>query len=208
MTAAHSRSPSLSGKGESTRRESRRRSSRKSSTGTSLATLLIKDRTRINLPSERAIHTKRDPAQHSVRPLITHINIVHKRVAGLRGLAEQEILLVGRQGLRVGDVGRVALHGRDERLVKVNLADVRGRRGMDGAVGVCLSVGVHHDVDVRGPAHVVAWEEGVERDGAVVVGHLETAEEGRIPVGLIAVAVAVDGDARVDAGGVAVCQKC
>lgn len=54
-------------------------------------------------------------------------------------------------------------------------------------------------MDVGSTAGIVAGEDSLELDDTVLVGLLETAEEGRVEVGLvIAVAVSVGDDTRVD----------
>lgn len=92
---------------------------------------------------------------------------MHKRIPDRGALRQQEILGVRRQHLLVGRVRRQRRHARDEVLVKVDLADVRGRGAHERAVGGGRRVGVHHDVDVGCAAGVVPREEGFEEGDAV-----------------------------------------
>lgn len=70
-------------------------------------------------------------------------------------------------------------------------------------------MGVEDEVDVRRAADVVSWECRCKLGRAVGVGGLDSAVEGGVYVAGVGVAGAVeDGDdARVDTGGVAVCQS-
>jgi hypothetical protein len=103
-------------------------------------------------------------------------------VAGGKTVEQEEVLLVGGDGLGVGVVGRVDLDGVAEVLVKVELADVVGGQVVDGAVVAGGGVGVDGDVNVLGAARVVTGVGGQELDGAVLVGQLEAAEEGVVQV--------------------------
>lgn len=76
--------------------------------------------------------------------------------------------------------------------------------GVEAADGVVLEDlglvgGVGEDVDVGGAAGVVAGEDGLELGDTLLVGLLETTEEGCVEVGLvIGVAIAAGGNTRVD----------
>lgn len=67
-----------------------------------------------------------------------------------------------------------------------------------GAVHVVGAVGVDSHVDVDGSAGVVAGEDGLELDEAVIVGGLKTAKEGGVQVAVVGFEVAAGRDARVD----------
>lgn len=76
--------------------------------------------------------------------------------------------------------------------------------GVEAADGVVLEDlglvgGVREDVDVGGPASVVAGEDGLELGDTFLVGLLETTEEGCVEVGLVVgVAVTAGGNTGVD----------
>lgn len=90
-------------------------------------------------------------------------------------------------------------------MVEEDLADVRGGSATVGAVAEDGAVEVSQDVDVGGTAGVVTWEDGGELGDTVILGGLETTEEGGVDVrGVRAVTVAACDNAGVDTGGVAV----
>ena len=154
------------------------------------------------------IDAEAQPAEQAVFDRVAEEDVLHEGVARGGLLGEDGVLRVGGQGLGVGRVGGSGLDAGDEVLVEEGLPDVADVGGVDeGAVGEGGGVGVHHDVDVRRAARVVAREEGVELRRAVGVGLLHAAEEGGVDVGRVAVAVAVGHHARVDARRVAVCDK-
>jgi hypothetical protein len=104
-----------------------------------------------------------------------------------------------------GVVGVGGLDLGDEVLVVEELANVRDVAAGQGAVLEQAGADVGDDVDVGGAARVVTGEEGAERGHAVLVGGLDAAGKGLVQVGgVVAVAVAVVLDARVDTGRVAV----
>lgn len=104
----------------------------------------------------------------------------------------------------VGVVGLELLDGGDEVLVEEDLTDPVGVGGVEAADGVvledlCLVGGVGEDVDVGGAAGVVAGEDSLELGDTLLVGLLETTEEGGVEVGVVVgVAVAAGGNTGVD----------
>lgn len=73
-----------------------------------------------------------------------------------------------------------------------------------GAVGLGGGVRVDGEMDMVGPAGVVARHQGVEGRHSDVIGQLDAAEEGSVQVGEIGgrVSVALSGDTAVDTSGV------
>lgn len=82
---------------------------------------------------------------------------------------------------------------------------MRGGSATVGAVAEDGAVEVSEDVDVGSAAGVVTREDGGKLGNTVVLGGLETTEEGIVDVGSIGgVTVAACDNSGVDTGGVAV----
>lgn len=207
-TRGSSGSRATSTTGKSTARESTRMSAAGSTTtgvGVGDSALLVERSSRADGLAQAGIDAEAQPAEQTVLDGVAEEDVLHERVTCLGLLAEDAVLLVGRQLLGVDRVDARGLDLGDEVLVEEGLADVADVGGVDeGAVVEGRGVGVDQDVDVGGPARVVAREERFERCRAVGVGLLHAAEEGGVDVGRVTVAVAAGHDARVDAGRVAV----
>lgn len=131
-----------------------------------------------------------------------------------RGTRVQAVFGVGGsvEGLEVVRVGAELVDLVEEILLEEELANVLNLAlGEAGTVG---DVGLDRDVDVRGSGDVVAGEECQELNHALVVGDLDSAQEGIVVCRAIVASrhavvergrVGVDaGEARVGAGSVAV----
>ena len=177
---------------------------RAASVGVSNAAALVEGSGGRNGAGEGGVDAEADPAEQTLGDGRAEVDVVDDGVADLRALLEEHVLGVEGVRLGVGVVDGLGLDFGDEVLVEVDLADVRGRVGLDRVVGEHGRVDVHHDVDMVGATGVVTREEGFELGDAVGVGLLETAEEGGVQVGGVTVAVPAGGDAGVDACGVAV----
>ena len=197
--------------GEASRRETARgrtAGATAASIGVGLAARLVERRSGADLLAQGCVDAKCQPRQKTVLDRVAQQDVRHEGVAGLGLLGQDAVLGVGGERLRVGGVDGGGLDFGDQVLVEEHLADVRGGRVDERVVREGRRVQVHHDVDVRRAARVVAREQCVELRNAVGVGGLHAAEEGCVQVGRVAgrVAVAAGGDAGVDSGGVAVCE--
>lgn len=152
------------------------------------------------------VDAKAQPRQQTFANSIAKQNVVHDGVTRSLLLLEDAVLGIGRQRLGVGSIHALELDRVNEVLVEEHLADVGSLKVDEGAVGEGLSVQVHHDVDVRGAARVVAREERRELNDAVLVSRLDAAQPRVVDVGRVrgSHAVALGRDAAVDTGGVAV----
>lgn len=175
------------------------------------------------------VDTEADPGQKTVGDIVTKEDVLLRcqhfshwfqrgmhvgeaylddGVAGRKTVEQEEVLLVGGDGLGVGVVGGVDLDGVAQVLVKVQLADVVGGQVVDGAVVAGGGVGVDGDVDVLGTARVVTGVGGQELDGTVVVGELEPTEESVVQVLGGLGEVATRANTSVDTSRVAVFFSC
>ncbi|KUI61551.1 hypothetical protein VP1G_11287 [Cytospora mali] len=134
-----------------------------------------------------SIDTDLDPSKQAISNVITKVDKLRERVEGLRGLNDRpHVLVVAGDGHGVGVVREGSLDGGAEVLGEEELADVGDglvEHG-DGAVGQDGGVGVGQQVGVRGPALVVARDDGLEGDNALVVRDLHAAEEGAVDAAL------------------------
>lgn len=160
----------------------------------------------------RGVNSDSDVANETVLQAVAELGDVNDSGVSIAvGRAEQRVLGVGRavQGQLVCGVGAEVVHVLQEVLVEEELADVldRGLR-----VGRAVrDVGLSGDVDMGSPCYVVAGESGQELDHAVVVGDLDTAQEGLV-VGCAVIALGpavqeLDG-IRVDTGEGGVAAGC
>ncbi|KIH92579.1 hypothetical protein SPBR_02338 [Sporothrix brasiliensis 5110] len=156
----------------------------------------------IRVVVERRVDAQLDPGQEAVGRVgvVAHKDILDKGIVGRRGRkAGEEVLGIGGQGHGVGVVRRRLLDLVDQGLVEKELRNVR-----DGAARVRLvrrgqrGADVGGNMLVRGPAQVVAGEDGVKGDDALGIAHLDPAQERRVEA-----ALARGGHARVGARGVA-----
>lgn len=174
------------------------------------------------------VDTEADPGQETVGDIVTEEDVLSRckhfyrfqralhsgaaylddGIAGRKTIEQEEVLLVGGDGLGVGVVGGVDLNGVAQVLVKVELADVVGGQVVDGAVVAGGGVGVDGDVDVLGAARVVTGVGGQELDGTVVVGELESTEESVVQVLGGLGEVATRANTSVDTSRVAVFVPC
>lgn len=155
----------------------------------------------IGLVVGRGVDTNLDPGEETVGDILAQVDELGEGVVGLVGLEDgPHVLGVGGDLDGVGVVGGEFLDGLAQRLRPEELADV-GDGSIpdgDGAIGHQGRVCVRQQVGVDGTALVVAGEDGLELDDTVVVGELDTTEEGGVQAGLAGL------DAGVDTGGVAV----
>lgn len=132
----------------------------------------------------------RGPSKDTVLGLVTEEDVLDEGVDGVGFLGEDVVVGVGGELLGVGVVGLELLDGGDEVLVEEDLTDPVGVRGVEAADGVVLEDlglvgGVGEDVDVGSTTGVVTGEDGLELRNTILVGLLETTEEGRVEVGLV-----------------------
>lgn len=123
------------------------------------------------------VQRNRDPRQQAILNVVRQLHILHKRVIVRRGLLQHPPVQLPRCELDGVGVVRVGgLDGVDERVVEVQLTDVQRRAGRVRVVGLQCHVGLHHDVQVRHAAFIVAGEQGVEaRHALFVVSELDAA---------------------------------
>ena len=120
------------------------------------ATILVNRRRRRNLTIGSRINTNADPRHDAVRDIIAELHPLDERIHVRGLLAQDRVVGVEREVLRVGVVGRGGFDEGDQGLVEEDLADVGGVGGRvaleEGAVGADERfVGVVcEDVDVRG----------------------------------------------------------
>lgn len=172
------------------------------------ATGLVVEDSRSDGPALGGVDTERDPGKETISQLVTEVGELVERVHTLgSGLLGQDAVvgvggdLLGVIGVRVDFVSSV-----DQVLVEEGLTDMAGADIVaEGAVLVDSDVGVDQDVNVGSTAGVVTGEDGVKLGHTIVVGLLDTTEEGLVNIGSIAgVTVAFGHNTGVDAGGVAV----
>lgn len=142
----------------------------------------------------------RDPGQQTVREVATELHVLDVGVVVVGGLLEHPAVDLPAGELDGVGVVRVRrLDGVDERVFKVDLADVQRGAARVRVVRLHGVVVLGDEVEVGNAVVVVAGEQGVKGRDAVVVAELHAAQEGRVQS-----ALAVRVDARVHARAVAV----
>lgn len=141
-----------------------------------------------------------DPGQESVLEVAAELHVFDVGVVVVGGLLQHPAVNLPAGELDGVGVVRVRrLDGVDERVLKVNLADVQRCAARVGVVGLHCVVVLGDEMEVRDAVVVVAREERVKGRDAVVVAELHAAQERRVQA-----ALAVRVDARVHARAVAV----
>lgn len=143
-----------------------------------------------------SVDTDLDPGEQAVLDAVTEVQELREGVVGAGGLLDTpHIVGIAGNVLGVGGVGIGVLNGGAQDLVPEELANVGDAAGahLKGAiVTVDGRVEVSQQVGVDGAAVVVTGEDGLEGDNTILIGLLDTAEEGRVPA--VGGVVATGGD--------------
>lgn len=142
------------------------------------------------------VDTDLDPGEQTVLDAVTEVQELREGVVGAGGLLDTpHVVGIASNILGVGGVGVGVLNSGTQDLVPEELADVGDAASahLKGAVvAVDGGVKVGQEMGVDGAAVVVTGEDGLEGNNTILIGLLNTTEEGRVPT--VGGVVATGGD--------------
>lgn len=128
-------------------------------------------------PLRRGIDADIDEAIQSALDAIAELSDLNDRVITTTlTLLEELVLAVERQGLLVRVVWSCLLNGREEGLIKVELADMGDGAALDGVVGQLGCAVMDDGVQMIWTSSIMARNNGLEASSAVGACRLDTAE--------------------------------